>query len=562
MKQFLTIIEKYALLFLILIICIGGFLRFYNLSSLPPSPNWDEVAFGYNAYSILKTGKDEYGVTLPKYLRSLDDYKRPVYTYAVVASVALFGLNDFAVRFPSAFFGTLTILLIYFLTRELFKNKSIALLAAFFLAITPWHIQFSHAAFEATLGFFFVGLGIYCSLLGMRKNLWYLPLASLAFGLATYSYLGQRVSVPILILTLSLFYYKNIFAVIKKRKLKTLLPVGLAGIILGFFFVSLALDSFNPEGNIRLQATSIFSHSSEYDTANHRMLVDGEKKINLTRRLFHDSKLFTSAELVVRGYLTHFSPDFFFFDLGQQHHHAPGVGILYIWMLPFIIIGLYYLFRKEERETRFIICAWILGPPVAASVTYQIPHALRVGDMILPMIMVIAFGVYMFFHWLYNWKKIFVLPAMMGLCVVGAIYVVYFFHQYTIHLPEERSKAWVYGRKEAVVYAEANKQLYDKVIASTSLEFPHIFFLYYSSYDPHKYLMEGGTKSGGFAEEGNTFDKYEFHKFSFVDDRKKGKFLFIGKPDEFPANIRPKKIISNLNGEPIIYIVESGAAIQ
>jgi len=555
MKHVIAGLERFSLIILLSIILFGGFLRFYNLSSNPPALNWDEVAIGYNAYSVLTTGKDEYGKFLPLYFRSLDDYKRPVYIYITVGSVALFGLTDFAVRFPSAFFGTLTILLIYLIAYELFAKKILALLSAFFLAITPWHIQFSHAAFEATVGFFFTALGVLCMLWGVRKNLWYLPIAFLAFGLSMYSYLGQRVAVPILIVTLLFLYRKYLVSSVKSKKRRRI-PILVAGVILSVFFLSLTRDAFMPEGNIRYKATSIFSNSSEYEVAFRRMQVDAAQKINLTRRLFHDNSLFTSVELVMRGYLTHFSPDFFFFDLGQQHHHAPGVGILYIWMLPFLLIGIYALFRKEDGQTRLILLAWILGPPVAAAVTYQIPHALRVGEMILPMIMVIALGATVFFQWLYRWKKFFVFPVLMIFVIAGGIYLLYFFHQYTIHLPEERSQEWVYGRREMVTYAEANKYKYDKVIVSTQLEFPYIFFLYYMQYPPSLYFSQGGTRSGSWAEEGNKFDRYEFHKFNYLKDSMKGNYLFIGKPDEFPSNVVPLKKISYLNGEPAIYIVE------
>src|SRR3989338_344065 len=88
---------------LIPVILLAAVLRFYQLGQNPPSLDWDETAHGYNAYSILKTGRDEYGYKFPLYFRSFDDYKPPIYTYLVVPAVAIFGLNDFAVRFPSAF---------------------------------------------------------------------------------------------------------------------------------------------------------------------------------------------------------------------------------------------------------------------------------------------------------------------------------------------------------------------------------------------------------------------------------------------------------------------------
>src|SRR3989304_8410790 len=102
-------------LLIILILLLAFILRFYNLETNPPGLYWDEVSNGYNAYSVLKTAKDEYGVFLPTVFRSYDDYKPPVYIYAVVPSIAVFGLNEFAVRFPSAALGVFTLFLLFFI---------------------------------------------------------------------------------------------------------------------------------------------------------------------------------------------------------------------------------------------------------------------------------------------------------------------------------------------------------------------------------------------------------------------------------------------------------------
>ena len=154
--------NKTAFLLLGLIFVIGIFLRFYKLGQIPPSLDWDEASMGYNAYTILKTAKDEYGNKLPISIRSFNDYKASIYVYLSTIPIALFGLNEFSVRFISALFGSLTVLLAYLLIKQLlsldkrYKNNiAIPLLTSFFLAISPWHIQFSRVAFEANLSLFY-----------------------------------------------------------------------------------------------------------------------------------------------------------------------------------------------------------------------------------------------------------------------------------------------------------------------------------------------------------------------------------------------------------------------
>src|SRR5258708_5680314 len=137
------------------IIVIASVLRLWRLGSVPLSPDWDEAALGYNAYAILHTGRDEYGKFLPLVLQSFNDYKPALYTYIALPFIAIFDLSVFAVRLPSALFGIITVFATFFLVKELTKRNDVALLSSFFLAISPWHIQFSRVAFETNVGLAF-----------------------------------------------------------------------------------------------------------------------------------------------------------------------------------------------------------------------------------------------------------------------------------------------------------------------------------------------------------------------------------------------------------------------
>src|SRR3989338_9942885 len=151
---------------LVIILVIAAVLRFWQLGQNPPGLTWDEAAWGYNAYAIGIDGRDEFGRLLPvDYLESFGDFKPPMYAYLDVVPIKLFGLTEFSTRFPSAFFGVLTVLVTYFLTKRIFWNSKskemYALLSALFLAISPWHIMLSRAAFEANVATFFIIAGIW-----------------------------------------------------------------------------------------------------------------------------------------------------------------------------------------------------------------------------------------------------------------------------------------------------------------------------------------------------------------------------------------------------------------
>ncbi len=148
-------------------------MRFADITADPPGLYIDEISIGLNAYDILHTGKDQYGYSYPFAFKSFGDYKMPVYIYLVSFSMILFGKTELAVRFPSALAGTLTIIVIFFLTKKLVENENkmkkhasiLALLSAGTLAILPWHIQFSRGGFEVTVALFFYSTGLLISII-------------------------------------------------------------------------------------------------------------------------------------------------------------------------------------------------------------------------------------------------------------------------------------------------------------------------------------------------------------------------------------------------------------
>ena len=145
---------------------------FYKLGENPPGLYFDEASIGVNAYSILTKGVDEHGNKFPLVFKAFGDYKLPVYVYLTSISMFFFGKNEFAVRLPAAFGGTLTVLILYFLIQDLSKldnkflslsnkPKKYALLSSFLFSISPWFSHFNRGAFEVTLATFFFVLALF-----------------------------------------------------------------------------------------------------------------------------------------------------------------------------------------------------------------------------------------------------------------------------------------------------------------------------------------------------------------------------------------------------------------
>ena len=536
------------------IVILAVVLRFYQLGQNPPSLDWDETAHGYNAYSILKTARDEYGYKFPLSFRSFDDYKPPIYTYLVVPAVAAFGLNDFAVRLPSATLGVLAVVFTYLMVFELFKNRTIAFLSSLFLAISPWHLQFSRVAFETNSAIFWSVLGTWAFLRGIRAQglkiaLW-MSFTAIAFGANLFMYHNARVFIPIFSIML-LFIFKDRLLINKKYLV-------VPAIIAIIFSAVLIPIIFSISGQLRYKGTTIFADvSPQYKNA--QLIAQDEQSNQLILgRIFHNRR-FVYIPILIENYLSHLKPTFLFLTADMDRHHAPQVGLLYLWDLPFILAGIYFLIKNKpasptggfDIKSKIIVLWWFLIAPVASSVTWGVPHALR-SEIYLPTYQIFAaIGVYTFYKYV-RYKRLYSILVAIALFINFAFYL----HQYYIHMPIEYSKAWLYGRKDAALFTESIKDKYDRVIVSTKVDQPHEFWLYYLKYDPQKYLAEGGTVSGGFLEDRNKFDKYFFKPIIYEKQRAEVKTLFVGFPSEFPTDANILKTIYYLNGEPTIYIAE------
>lgn len=536
--------REFRVLFVVL--TLAFILRFYGLGANPPSLNWDETAHGYNAYSILKTGRDEYGLKFPLYFRSFDDYKPPLYTYMVVPSVAIFGLNNYAVRFPSALLGTFAIFFTYLMVFELTKNKKIALLTSFFLTISPWHLQFSRVAFETNSAIFWSVLGTWAFLRGIRSDklstTFWLTLSSIAFSANLYMYHNSRVFVPLFGLALLVLFHKKLLNV----KKHLILPLLIFAISVAFL-VPIAISD---AGQVRFKGTAVFGDVSPLYKASDLILDDQESGQTVAGKILHNRR-FVYIPIIVENYLSHFRPSFLFFEADMDRHHAPLMGLLYIWDLPFILAGTYFLIRKGfKASTKVLVFWWFLISPLASAVTWGVPHSLR-SEIYLPMYQIFAA---LGFYSLSKLSKIKLLtvPAAVLLILNFSFYL----HQYHHHLPLEFSEAWKFGRREAAIFTESEKNKYDRVVVSTKLEQPHEFWLYYLKYDPKKYLSEGGTVSGSFKEDRNKFDKYSFKPIDYQTQKKEMKTLFVGYPEEFPDKANMLLKINYLNGNPAIYVGE------
>lgn len=538
---------------LVAIILLASTLRLWQLGAVPSSPDWDEVALGYNAYSIAQTGKDEYGQAFPIVLRSFDDYKPALYAYLAIPAIKLFGLNVFAVRLPSAIFGILTVLATYFLVKELFGKLAIShklsAISAFLLAISPWHLQFSRIAFESNVGLAF---NVFTALFFMKglKKPWFLLLSALFAGLALYVYQSEKIFTPMLVLTLVIIFRKEVFTREKKYLILAFLTL---------FVVSLPLTSYtltDKQALLRARGVSAFADQTVFLERNVQKLLRDKGNKDLLG-LVLDNRRVQYVLAGVSGYLSHFDFNWLFITGDEARHHAPNMGLLYLWELPFLLVGIYaLLFGKFERKTKLIIFSWFLIAPIPASITSGVPHAVRTLNFLPTFQIFTAIGILSALRSISNFqlRKLLLTPFLL-LVIFNFIY---YLNQYFAQQNYFNSQSWQYGYRETVEEVQKIEDKYDKIVVTNKphLDQSYMFFLFYLGYDPEKYQVVGGTISGGFAEPHRGFGKFTFRPIEWEKEKRDSRTLYVGRPSDFPEGVKAVKTINFLDGKPAIKIVE------
>lgn len=527
--------KKYTVLIILsFIVLFAGFLRFYELGNNPPSLDWDEASLGYNAYSILKTGKDEYGNSFPISIRSFDDYKPAAYAYLTIPGVYLFGLNEFSVRFPSALFGTLTVLTTFLLVKELFKREDVALLSAALLAISPWHLQFSRAAFESNLGVSFFVLGILLFLKGI-KNGRFLIFSFIFFALSFYSYHSIRLILPVFIVGLLLYYRNEIW------KIRNYFIIGiLVAFVLGLPFM---VNFLSGSGNLsRFSSVTVLTPTGTLDKSIKELQYDKERG-DFLGTVFHNRRIVYTLT-VIKGYLDHYNLNFLFITGdGIDRHHPVNFGMMYLVELPFLFLGLFYLFHKKIKGM-FILFFWFLVAPLASSLTSGTPHPVRALTFLPTLQIFVAFGILWFTYLVLKLKSQLVRnTSILLFFLFFSFNFLYYIHQYYIHTPIETSAAWQYGYREVFREVSRIEDKYEKILVTYKYDQPYIFYLFYNRIDPAWYQKHWDyLETGEIERSRRKIGKYEFRDINFGEDSKLPKTLIIGTPSEIPESKSIKEI--------------------
>lgn len=538
---------------LILIILLAAVLRLPKLADYPAGLNADEAAIGYNAYSLIETGKDEHGQSFPIHFKSFGDYKPGAYFYLVLPLVKLLGLNVWAVRLPSAILGVLSVWLIYLLTKELLEDEAVSLLAGFFLAISPWHLHFSRGGWEANAGTTLILAGTYFFFKARKKPSCYWW-SLMAYLLSLYTYHSARLIVPLLGLGLVAFYRRSLL-----NQRKRLFLLGLMALILT---LPLAIGFLSPAGVSRFSGVGLLADSGPIWRAN-ELRTRHANPMALPVRLLHNRYIFYGLRFL-ENWFDHFQGGFLFiFGDVIDRSRIPETGQMHFFDIFWLVLGVSFLLKNRVRNRR-VIFLWLLIAPLAAALTFQTPHALRAHNMVIPLMIIIAYGFYQTWLWVKKdlGRRV---RVIYGLLVVLSLFwsVGRYLHQYYIHYPKTYPFAWEDGFESLVTEVKEIKDDYSRIYVTDRYDQPYILFLFYLQYPPEKFQQEvklTPRDKFGFATVEH-FDKFYFEtidweKIMTDQAEKPGKILVIGTPEEIGDQGRIIEKVMFKNDQPAFLLVE------
>ena len=509
--------HKYPLL----IICVGLLLRILWLGNIPTALFRDEAALGYNAYSIWKTGKDEFGMQFPIVFRSFEVFFLPLYVYLSAPLVGIMGLSEFTTRLLSSLSGVSLLVITYFISSKIW-NKKIGLIATFCLAIAPWHIFYSRGAFEGNLALTLFSLGFLFWLKFLDKSqVKYFTLSILSFAASMYSYQAERLVVVLFAVVAAYLAKKRLWQL--RRKL--VIPILFTSILL----VPLLSLTLSPGGYHRAFGVSVFSQENN----------PAGWSEDIESGLVANNQLLLRARQITALYLSYFSPRNLFVEGdANMQRSVENYGVLYVWMLPFLLYGTWTILQKRSVNAKLLLI-WLVISPLPAALTGDPFHTYRSFLTYLPLILLVGVGMRSLYANIEKrYKKLFLAGGFTAISLSVAL----FLFNYAVITPGARGRAWDHGYKEIIEYLQ--NQEADKVIVDDITSEAYIYFLYFEQVDPivyHEEVEKLGVLTGYYYVDASEirpvgFGRYEFRQVDWPSERGNTGTIFVIEASRLPES--------------------------
>lgn len=477
------VIRHISLILLVFLVIVAFVLRVSFLESIPAGLTNDEADIGYDAYSILLTGKDQWGQTFPlTSFKGFGDYRLPLYTYLVVPFISFFDLTTLSVRLPSAIFGTVSVLLIYLLCRKLSEknpySELVSLSSAFFACFSPWAIGLSRIGIESNVAITFLLAGM-LFFLNFKKNSIYLFTSIVLFALTIYTYTAYTVFTPLVLVVFLLYFRKDV-----KKKWKTfVLGILLLGVLILPLFVS------RSAAGVRTSQVSFINSQDSIGI----VTVLNEKRGSCVEVLpsivckISQNKPSVFLSTLIENYLNHFSLNFLYLNgTTTQYSILPPMNLLHVVEFLIFFIGIIGVFYNKNKQGMLVLGLLLLAA-LPDSITGS-GHYSRASIMMPFLFILEGFGAAYSWQIFKNRKFIRVGVVTVFICIF--LYsIVSFLALYFSYYPKYFSQYSQFGYEPLVNKIASSENKYSKIYLSrfSNDTKQYIYYVFYKKYNPEKF---------------------------------------------------------------------------
>lgn len=486
--------KKKLVLCFYIILFLAIFLGTYKVTTIPNGLHVDEAGMAYDSYCISNYGVDRYLNKLPVYLINFGQGQSVLYTYLESLLIKCVGLSVLSIRLPSIIFGIISIIVSYLLVKNEYGNK-FALLFMMIITISPWHIMAYRWGLDCNLLSPMIIISIY--LLVNSKNKIQYILAGLSMGLTLYTYALSYIIIPIFLAlsTIYMLYTKKIKII---NVIIYLIPI----ILLAIPLLLTCLINLGCLDEIKSFITIP------------KLPIERMTEIKL-------SNIINNIQNI----------KFIFMGDWLEYNAFPAYGTLYLFTIPFCIMGIIIEIKKmivSIRNKKFSIGSLMLFLALATIICVLLivdPNINKANAIFISLIFFVCVAIKDTYL---NYKKMFWIIYLLYL-IEFIFFIKFYFIEY--NKVYENQKYFDHELMPVVSYVE-EKYNDKEIYIMTQISQPYIYTLLNDKTSPYDYNQTFEEHDDWFK-----YGKYYFYKKEIDEDA-----VFIVKEnDELINNLEKQK---------------------
>lgn len=436
---------------------VGFVVRTIGISTFPAGLNQDEASIGYETFSLLQSGADRNGDSIPIHFTSWGSGQNALYAYLSLPFVKFFGLNTFSIRIVNSIFSFISLVLFFLIFKKKFEKK-IALFALALLVITPWSIMSARWGLESNIFPTIFLLGVYFLILGYQSKQYFYLLSFSTFAISLYAYGTSYLVVPLFLLFIAPF-------LVVKKKINT--RILLFGLTI-FVIIALPMALFLIINHFDLSEIHFWNITIPRLDSNRTSVIFNLFGENFFENILKNILCFIRIVILQTD--------------GNAYNSIPMFGTIYPFSFIFLIIGVARVVINKSYLTEFyhyfflvwLVCCIVLGITAHTNIN-------RISIIFIPMLYFVILGIYETSQFLQvSYKEKFKYFVIGYYFLFFILFVGYYFTEFN----NENKKEFSYGLSEAIQYAEKldeNKQIN---ITTNTVNMPYIYVCFYTQMNP------------------------------------------------------------------------------